>query len=180
METAPEGQRAFREATHILLTAISASTDLRARMVMKGGMLMAIRYHSDRFTRDADFSTRARYEPKAAESLVEELDQQIVVANEQLPYDTACRLQRHEVRPARPDTSFPTLSCSIGYARRSHVPEMKRLAARQAATVVKIECSFNEAVLDVDTLGFADDGEIQVYSYLTCSLKNCAPYCSSQ
>ena len=36
----------FREAVHIVLTAISTSSALRSKMVMKGGLLMAIRYDS--------------------------------------------------------------------------------------------------------------------------------------
>ena len=51
-------KRHFREAVHIVLSAIGTSVALRSTMVMKGGMLMAIRYDSSRFTKDADFSTR--------------------------------------------------------------------------------------------------------------------------
>ena len=50
-------QRGFREAVHIILESIGRSKHLQARMVMKGGLLMAIRYDSSRYTRDIDFST---------------------------------------------------------------------------------------------------------------------------
>ena len=51
-------QRGFREAVHIILESIGRSQHLHARMVMKGGLLMAIRYDSSRYTRDIDFSMR--------------------------------------------------------------------------------------------------------------------------
>jgi len=41
--SSPDKQRGFREAVHIILTAIGKSADLSSRMVMKGGLLMAIR-----------------------------------------------------------------------------------------------------------------------------------------
>ena len=58
---ASANKRNFREAVHIILTAIGQSTALRTKMIMKGGMLMALRYESSRFTKDADFSTRELY-----------------------------------------------------------------------------------------------------------------------
>jgi hypothetical protein len=38
---APPDKKDFREAVHIILTAIGTSTALRTKMVMKGGMLSA-------------------------------------------------------------------------------------------------------------------------------------------
>lgn len=40
---APEDQRHFRQAVHIILSAIGTSIDLRTQMVLKGGMLMAVK-----------------------------------------------------------------------------------------------------------------------------------------
>lgn len=74
--SAPDRQRHFREAVQIILTAIGTSTALRSKMIMKGGMLMAIRYESTRFTKDADFSTHARFVKGDDESVLKELDQQ--------------------------------------------------------------------------------------------------------
>ena len=41
---APQGQQGFREAVHTILDGIGHSQNLSARMVMKGGLLLAIRY----------------------------------------------------------------------------------------------------------------------------------------
>ena len=72
-------------------------------------MLMALRYDSSRFTKDADFSTREKYAKGDEAALLAELDAQLILANDQLPYDVLCRRQKAEMRPARPDADFPTL-----------------------------------------------------------------------
>ena len=76
--TAPDEQRGFREAVHIILAAIGKSADLSSRMVMKGGLLMAIRYDSTRFTRDIDFSTLEKHRQADELTLLSELDEQLV------------------------------------------------------------------------------------------------------
>jgi hypothetical protein len=49
--------RLFRQAVHTILTAISGAPELQASMIMKGGVLLALTYSSQRHTRDIDFST---------------------------------------------------------------------------------------------------------------------------
>lgn len=163
---AEPNRRHFREAVHIILTAISSSAALKTTMVMKGGMLMAIRYNSDRFTKDADFSTEDKYLKGVELELAAELSRQIDSANETLPYDTMCRQQRSELRPARGDAIFPTLTLSIGYAPRSKPRELARLLHGQAPTIVEIDYSYNEAVLDVEVLSLGDGEELKAYSFL--------------
>ena len=163
---APDDKRHFRGAVHIILTAIGTSTALRTQMVMKGGMLMAIRYDSSRFTKDADFSTRDRYAKGDENGLLVELDAQLVLANEQFSYDVLCVRQKAEMRPARPDANFPTLALTIGYAPRSKPRELRRLLAGQAPTVVEIDYSYNEAVLDVEILRLTDGDSLRAYSQI--------------
>ncbi|SDZ70541.1 Nucleotidyl transferase AbiEii toxin, Type IV TA system [Variovorax sp. YR266] len=163
---APADKRNFREAVHIILTAIGTSTALRSKMIMKGGLLMAIRYDSGRFTKDVDFSTREKYAAGMEQELIDELDQQLEVANDALSYDTMCRRQRAEIRPARPDAQFPTLALNIGYAPRSKRNELDRLLNRQAPTIVEIDYSYNEAVYDVEILELGDGDQLRVYSFL--------------
>ncbi|MBY0240226.1 MAG: nucleotidyl transferase AbiEii/AbiGii toxin family protein [Burkholderiaceae bacterium] len=158
--------RVFREAVHIVLAAISSSAVLQSTMVMKGGMLMAIRYHSSRFTRDADFSTRDRYREGNDAALFEELCAQIDLANETLGYDTMCRGQRYELKPKRADATYPTLTVNIGYAQRSRAGEVAKLQAGQATKIVAIDYSYNEAVFDVEILSLGDGDVIAVYSYI--------------
>ncbi|MBU6467905.1 MAG: nucleotidyl transferase AbiEii/AbiGii toxin family protein [Betaproteobacteria bacterium] len=161
---APPSQRNFREAVHIVLSAISTSASLRHKMVMKGGQLMAIRYDSTRFTRDVDFSTRDKYTKADHDSLLSELDAQIQSANDQLPYDTMCRRQATKLEPSRDDASFPTLSVSIGFAPRSKPLQLAKLKAGQSPTVVQIDYSYNEAVYDIETLSLLGGDELLAYS----------------
>ena len=43
-------------------------------MVMKGGLRLAIRYDSSRFTRDLDFSTTEQYQADTADQLLDEFE----------------------------------------------------------------------------------------------------------
>lgn len=164
VSASPVDQRGFREAVHIILTAISQSSALNSRMIMKGGLLMAIRYESSRFTRDIDFSTLEKYQQADEAALLAELDQQLIMANEMLPYDTMCLRQGAKLNPKSPEASFPTLQISIGYASRSKNAHRKRLLAKGASTKVQIDYSFDEAVLDTEILAIDDGERLQAYS----------------
>src|SRR3546814_15398354 len=82
VEAAPEGQQRFREAVHIILDSIGHSQNLQAKMVMKGGLLMAIRYDSSRFTKDLDFSTTDLYTAEDADALLAEFEAGLAPAAE--------------------------------------------------------------------------------------------------
>ncbi len=162
----PDRQRHFREAVHIILVAIGTSTALRSKMIMKGGMLMAIRYDSTRFTKDADFSTHARFTKGDDDAILKELDEQITLVNERLPYDTMCRRQRTEMSPVPPeDNDFPGMKLSIGYAPRSEKRHRDKLLNGQSPNVVEIDHSYNEAVFDVEVLKLTDGDSICAYSF---------------
>ncbi len=161
---APADKKNFREAVHIILAAIGASTVLRGNMILKGGMLMALRYDSSRFTRDADFSTTAKYAKGDEQKLLEELGVQLDLANAVSSYDTFCQIQRHSLTPPGPNKSFPTLALNIGYASRSNTRALQRLLAGQSPTVVEIDYSYNEAVLHAEMLRLTDGDGLKVYS----------------
>lgn len=163
VEAAPDGQRGFREAVHIVLDSIGHSRNLQAKMVMKGGLLLAIRYASTRYTRDLDFSTSDRYTAEDADKLLVELQGSLVAAEDRLPYNTACRLQSHKVEPKGEDKSHHNLSLKIGYADKSNKGAMSRLLAKNCPHVVEIDHSFNEAVFQVELLEL--DGGATIHSY---------------
>jgi predicted nucleotidyltransferase component of viral defense system len=160
---APQGQQGFREAVHTILDGIGHSRNLSAKMVMKGGLLLAIRYDSSRYTRDLDFSTRDRYTAESADALLAELREGLVAAEDRLPYDTLCRLQSHKVQPKGENRTHHSLALKIGFASRSNAGQMARLEAGTAAQVVEIDYSFNEAVFDVEVLAL--DGGATLHSY---------------
>lgn len=160
---APQGQQGFREAVHTILDCIGHSQSLSAKMVMKGGLLMAIRYDSSRYTRDLDFSTRDPYTAEGADVLLAELREGLVTAENRLPYDTLCRLQSHKVQPKGENKTHHGLALKIGFANRSNAGQMARLEAGVSAQVVEIDYSFNEAVFDVEVLAL--DGGATIHSY---------------
>lgn len=160
---APQGQQGFREAVHTILDGIGHSQNLSAKMVMKGGLLLAIRYDSSRYTRDLDFSTKDKYTAESADVLLAELREGLVTAENRLPYDTLCRLQSHKVQPRGENKTHHSLALKIGFANRSNAGQMARLEAGISTQVVEIDYSFNEAVFDVEVLEL--DGGATIHSY---------------
>lgn len=163
VEAAPNGQRGFREAVHIILDGIGHSQNLQAKMVMKGGLLLAIRYDSSRFTRDLDFSTNERYTAASAEALLAEFEAGLVAAENRLPYGTACRLQSRKVEPKGENRTHHNLALTIGFAGKSNAGAMARLQVKSSPHVVQIDYSFNEAVFEVELLEL--DGGATIWSY---------------
>lgn len=164
VETAPADQRGFREAVHIILDSIGHSQNLQAKMVMKGGLLLAIRYDSSRFTRDLDFSTREGYTAENAEALLAEFEAGLVAAEDRLPYGTACRLQSRKVEPKGENKTHHNLALTIGFADKSNAGAMARLHAKNSPRVVQIDYSFNEAVFEVELLDLDGGATISSYS----------------
>ncbi|WP_198085840.1 nucleotidyl transferase AbiEii/AbiGii toxin family protein [Variovorax sp. E3] len=160
---APAGQQSFREAVHTILDGIGHSQSLSAKMVMKGGLLLAIRYDSTRFTRDLDFSTKDKYTTESADVVLAELREGLVTAEDRLPYATACRLQSYKVQPKGENRTHQSLALKIGFANRGNAAAMARLEAGTSAQVVEIDYSFNEAVFDVEVLAL--DGGATIHSY---------------
>lgn len=160
---APPGQEGFREAVHVILDGIGHSQSLSAKMVMKGGLLLAIRYDSSRYTRDLDFSTKDKYTTESADALLEELRDGLVTAEDRLPYNTRCRLQSYKVQPKGENKTHQSLALKIGYANSSNAAQIARLDAGNSPLVVEIDYSFNEAVFDVEVLEL--DGGATIHSY---------------
>lgn len=160
-------QKNFRRVVHIILLAISSHHDLRPQMLMKGGILLAIAYHTGRYTKDIDFSTCKHYSEfqKGQEVFIESLADAINVSAEETQYGISCAIQKQEVRPC-PEGNYQTLHLSIGYALKSVPNMMRRLAAKQAANVVQIDYSFNEEVGDIGILEAGED-QLQTYGHIT-------------
>lgn len=160
---APPAQRGFREAVHTILDGIGHSQNLSAKMVMKGGLLLAIRYDSSRYTRDLDFSTKDKYTAESADALLEELRDGLVAAEDRLPYDTLCRLQSYKVQPKGENKTHHSLALKIGFSSRSNARQMARLDAGASTQLVEIDYSFNEAFFDVEVLEL--DGGATIHAY---------------
>jgi len=102
------------------------STDLAPVMIMKGGVLLAIRHGTGRTTTDIGFSTTAPFEIEALPRLLDAMQRAIAPVAAENEYDLALRLQSHEVKPPTPQATFPTLTMRLGYASRTNRKGVKR------------------------------------------------------
>lgn len=158
-------QKEFREAVHTILAAIAQDSHLRADMVLKGGILLAIRYHSHRYTKDIDLSTeRHPRDGLIPRDIRAWLTESLTTTVEALDYDLDCQVQNIKQEPkSQEDPSFPALKISIGYAYRG-TPKHRKLQQGLSPTVVRIDYSLNEPIPNVDTLSLGASQELQVYA----------------
>lgn len=167
VENASKETETFRQAVHIILTAISSSKYLKPKMIMKGGILLGIRYKSSRFTTDIDFSSAEKLADIDQEEFVEELDESLSIASSELPYRIKCLVQSVKVQPKDENATFPSFNLKIGFASQDNLGQMKRLNDRSSPSVVKIDYSLNEMTYNTDeiTLEGEDDQSISAYSF---------------
>lgn len=163
VEEAPENQKEFRQAILIILTAVSYNLKLRSSMVIKGGILMGIRYHSDRYTTDLDFSTSAKKGEIDAEEFENTLKQSLATVVAVSDYGLDCRVQSCRINPPNDDYQFPNLELKIGYAYNG-TPKHKRLMMGQSPSVIKIDFSLNEPILDIEEIDLGKGVSLQAYA----------------
>lgn len=159
-------QKEFRQAVHIVITAVAASPILPNHLVMKGGILLSIAHHGDRFTKDIDFSLSDAVADLPVETVVDELRVHLTESVEELEYDIDCRIQSHELRPPDPKKNWPTLIMRVGYAPYSDSRRHSRLISGQSPTVVRVECSYNESILFFEALQIAPGRIINAYTII--------------
>lgn len=157
-------RKVFRQAIQLVLRAIAQSS-LSSLMIMKGGVLLAIRYQSSRFTRDIDFSTSRQFQDVDIPGLVRTIEEALAPVSADNEHELVLRLQSHKVKPAnRPDVSFPTLNLRIGYASRLQPQLVRRLASNGSSQLVQIDYSFNEWASDVELIAL-DGGSLSMYPF---------------
>jgi len=157
----PLDQKAIRHATHMILKAISGSDELSAKMVMKGGALLGLRYGSSRYTTDIDFSTDLRLAEVSLEEFTGNFNDSLDVAEAELAYGMKCKLQSYKIQPNAQGT-FPTVKLKVAYAYKNDQAQMKRLESRGGTNLISIDYSFNERSYNLEILEI-DDGQLKVY-----------------
>lgn len=161
-----ETNQEFREAIHTILLAIANDAILRASMILKGGILLAVRYHSHRFTTDIDMSTDQKLGVDFdKEDIIETLDNSLALAVEELDYGLDCRIQSSKQKPNHPNATFPSIKLKIGYAYKDS-EKHKRLQAKQSSTVIEIDYSSNEMLPNIDNVQLSQGEELKVYSLI--------------
>ncbi|MBU4337794.1 MAG: nucleotidyl transferase AbiEii/AbiGii toxin family protein [Actinobacteria bacterium] len=157
--------KTLREAIHTVLIAISTGKWPNHNMIIKGGVLLAIRYESIRFTEDIDFSTNINLKDFDQDSFLLELEQNLASAVEKLDYGLDCKIQSYQLQPSNnPNATFPTFKIKIGYAYKHDTNAHKRLLKKQSLHIVKLDYSLNEETYDVEPLILTDGGTIYAYS----------------
>lgn len=158
-------RRRLRMAMQLVLRAIAQSEALAPQMIMKGGVLLAIRYRSTRFTRDIDFSTQRRINDVQIPALLQLVEQALAPVSADNEHGLALRLQSYEIKPPnKPGVNFPTLNMRIAYADRGNQNAMKRLQNKAMANVVQVDYSFNEWASDVEQEAL-DGGALRMYPF---------------
>ena len=158
-------QRELREAVHTILTAIAHDPMLRTSMIIKGGILLATRYHSPRFTKDIDFSTAENLQHIPLEEIQHRLTSALSMAVELLDYGMDCRLQISRINPPnRPNATFPSMEFKIGYALKG-TPKHARLLKLQSPSVISIDFSLNEIITATETLAIGVGASITAYTF---------------
>lgn len=166
-------ERARRQAIHTVLAGVALVQPLADISFLKGGLLMALRYNSTRFTQDIDFSTQGTYRSESVDAVLQWVKEGLVLAAEQLPYDIECRVQSHQVKPrsqaiSDSERAWVTLEIRIGYAQRG-TPLHKRLLAPGggSSNVVSLDYSFIERVPSDERLAVTGKAFVRSYGFTT-------------
>lgn len=154
----------LRQAIHTVFIAIAKSNKLAENMIVKGGVLLAIKYHSSRYTKDIDFSTAQMYSDFDLDKFRDELSESLLLSVEELPYGLDCKIQSTALSPKK-GTLFPTLQISVGYAYQGTVNH-KRLLANNCTDVLKIDYSFNERTEYEELIEISDGNTIKAYGLI--------------
>jgi predicted nucleotidyltransferase component of viral defense system len=162
---APADRKLFAQAVHIILHAIADSEYLRTSMIMKGGMLLGIRYLSSRYTEDIDFSTAKKLASFDKDEFTKKLSESLMLAADHLPYQVTCKVQSLKVQPNIRAT-FPTIKLKIGYAFQHDKASLKRLDNGQSPHTVKIDYSFNEGTYHPEPLILEDEESVMAYGFV--------------
>jgi hypothetical protein len=87
-----KAEKEFRRAVHVILSAISKSPELSAKMIFHGGLLLTLKYNGVRYTKDLDFATENKRADIDEEAFLKELQQSLLESSETLTYGLACKI----------------------------------------------------------------------------------------
>lgn len=155
----------IRRVIRIIVHAVSSNDDLRDLMVIKGGVLLAAGYETERHTRDVDFSTAQMAANVDLDHLCGLLNDAIETSAIRLDEELDCRVQSKRLQPPSPDASFPTLRIRIGYAEKGTKSHVRLLRGGSPHTVI-VDLSFNESLGEPVRLQIDHGAELKAYSLI--------------
>lgn len=155
-------EHAVRRVMRFVLMSVANSPWLKSKMVIKGGVLLALGYGTARHTKDLDFSTHRKIQEEDTGAILEELTKALA-AQRARDSSILCRVQSHELKPPGPEASFPTLRIRVGYGFQGEKQYQRMVQGQPSAQVVTIDLSFNEQTCITSSIVF-DGHEIAAYS----------------
>lgn len=155
--------KAFRQAVHIILLAISKSPELKSKMIFHGGLLLTLKYSGIRYTKDLDFATANKRADIDEEAFLNEMQQSLLESSETLPYGLACKIQSSRIKPRGEGKHHQTLEINIGYAYKGTI-DHQHLIRNNCTNVVKVDYSYNEINQNIEVLELIKGANIQAYS----------------
>lgn len=159
------GERALRQAIHTTVAAIAGNRHLHESSYLKGGILLALRYASTRYTTDLDFSNSSRYSDERGRAIVDALTSTLPTIIEELEYDLDCRMQGWRADPS-PRHTYVNLEMRIGYAAKG-TPAHRHLERGQAVNILSIDYNFLESVPETELIEISQDNTLRVYGLTT-------------
>jgi predicted nucleotidyltransferase component of viral defense system len=127
---------------------------------------MALRYGSERFTTDLDFSTPSVYDDAIRQATLSRLDAALSAASMALGYDVACRIQNHKIHPSA-DSTFVNLRMKVGYAVIGTRQHRRLMEGKPVSEIVALDYSFLESIPELQTVHISDDLTVCVYGMTT-------------
>lgn len=155
--------KAFRQAVHVILLAISISPELKSKMIFHGALLLTLKYSGVRYTKDIDFATTNKRADIDEKEFLKEMEQSLLESSESLSYGLACKIQSSRIKPRGEGKNHQTLEINIGYAYKG-TNDHQHLLRNNCTNVVKVDYSYNEINQDIEVLELIEGTNIQAYS----------------
>lgn len=163
IRNSPPEQKEFGQAVHIILLAITLDPLLKELMIIKGGILLAIEYESGRFTKDIDFSSNRKLCDIALEDIEQAFERALRKSVVILNSGVDCILHKIEIKPAKIENpTFPSYTIKIGYALLG-TAKHKRLRQKQSTSVIKIDFSLNEVIVNKGRFNIGGENFLRSY-----------------
>ncbi len=155
--------KAFRQAVHVILLAISKSPELNSKMIFHGALLLTLNYSGVRYTKDIDFATANKRADIDEDAFLKEMQKSLMESSESLSYGLACKIQGSRIKPRGEGKNHQTLEINIGYAYKGS-RDHQHLLRNNCTNVIKLDYSYNEINQDIEVLELTEGSNIQAYS----------------
>ena len=155
-----------RQAVEITLNAIARTAPLKAKMFLKGGILMGLAYDSPRQTTDIDLTTALEVEGNVGDEVRKLLDSEFPRAAAELGYaDLIVKTHsvKHLPKGKFPNANFPALKLKIASAKRRTPQERAIWEGKASDVMIDVDISFNEPLPQIQVLKLTGGQDLRAY-----------------